>query len=88
MNNTTSVRGYIWDNLFYIVMGFVWYKNILMKCLNGMSYDQSRTILIVMIGIMSAIGIIINIRKNRNRMTYLQTWRFLLGSIQHLLTYL
>ena len=21
MNNTTSVRGYLWDNLFYIVMG-------------------------------------------------------------------
>ena len=69
MNNTTSVRGYLWDNLFYIVMGFVLYKNILMKCLNGMSYDQSRTILIVMIVVMSAIDIMINIRKNRNGMS-------------------
>lgn len=69
MNNSTSVRGYLWDNLFYIVMGFVWYKNILMKCLNSMSYDQSRTILIVMIATMSAIGIILNIRKNRNGMS-------------------
>lgn len=56
MNNSTSVRGYLWDNLFHIVMGVVWYKNILMKCLNGMSYNQSRTILIVMIATMSAIG--------------------------------
>ena len=69
MNNSTSVRGYLWDNLFYIVMGFIWYKNILMKCLNSMSYDQSRTILIVMIAIMSAIGIILNIRNNRNGMS-------------------
>lgn len=69
MNNTTSVRGYLWDNLFYIVMGFIWYKNILMKCLNGMSYDQSRTILIVMIVTMSIVGIIFNIRKNRNGMS-------------------
>lgn len=69
MNNTTSVRGYLWDNLFYIVMGFVLHKNILMKCPNGMSYDQSRTILIVMIVVMSAIDIMINIRKNRNGMS-------------------
>lgn len=71
MHNTTSVREYLWDNLFYIVMGFVWYKNILMKCLNNMSYEQSRTILIAMIVTMTIAGIIINIRKNRNGMSVL-----------------
>ena len=40
-----------------------------MKCLNGMSYDQSRTILIAMIVTMTITGIIINIRRNRNGMS-------------------
>lgn len=40
-----------------------------MKCLNGMSYDQSRTILIALIVTMTITGIIINIRRNRNGMS-------------------
>lgn len=65
-NNTTSFGEYIWDNLFYAVIGFIWYKNLLLRCLNDMSYGQSRIVLLSMIIVIGTFGIIVNIGRNRN----------------------
>lgn len=63
-NNTTSFGEYIWDNLFYAVIGFIWYKNLLLRCLNDMSYGQSRVVLLSMIIVIGTFGIIVNIGRN------------------------
>lgn len=65
-NNTESFGEYIWDNLFYAAVGFIYYKNLLFRCIDGLSYDQSRVVLISIILITGSLGIIVNIDWNRN----------------------
>ena len=65
-DNSYDFGEYILENLAYAVIGFIWYKNILLRCLADMTYDQSRQALISMIAIVGTIGIIVNLGKNRN----------------------
>lgn len=53
-------------NLIYAVIGFIWYKNILLRCLADLTYDQSRQVLFLIIVLVGTIGVAINLRENRN----------------------
>lgn len=48
--STMSLRAYLFDCLFYVAIAMIWYKNLLFRCLPGRTYEESKTVLWVMIG--------------------------------------
>lgn len=64
--NTYGCCEYIGETLFYTFIGFICYKNILFRCINGMSYAQSRIILITLIITLELFGVLINLGRSRN----------------------
>ena len=48
-NNTMSKRAYLLKHLFYLIVGYVWYNNLLFQCLNGKTYEQSRLVFWIII---------------------------------------
>lgn len=66
MINKISVREYICKNIIFLFMSFVWYKRVMLRCLDGMGYFQSKRIFVVVLLSMFVLGVITNKRKNRN----------------------
>lgn len=64
--NTYGFGEYIRETLFYTLIGFAFYKKILFRCISGMSYTQSRIILITLVIILELLGVLINFWRNRN----------------------
>lgn len=48
--STKGICGYLFDCIFYTVVSMIWYKNLLFRCLPGMTYAKSKMTLWIMIG--------------------------------------
>ena len=49
--STGNLKEYLLDCLFYSVISMIWYRNLLFRCLPGLTYTQSKVALWGMIGI-------------------------------------
>lgn len=64
--NTCGGIEYVWENLCWSLIGFVWYKALLFRCIGSQTYAYSRVILIAMLIVLVMVGILFNIGRSRN----------------------
>lgn len=64
-NNAMSKSAYILNHLLYLIIGYVWYNNLLFQCLNGKTYEQSRFVFWVIIILSCTICCALTYKKNR-----------------------
>ena len=59
--NTYGEIEYVWENLCWSLIGFVWYKSLLFRCIASQTCARSRMILITMVAVFVILGIFFNI---------------------------
>lgn len=64
--NTYGEIEYVWENLCWSLIGFVWYKSLLFRCIASQTYACLRMILITMVAVLVILGIFFNIGRSRN----------------------
>ena len=64
--NSKGRMEFIIDHIWWAFIAWIWYKNFLFRCLEMHSLKESRVILLVMIICCSAIGIVLEMKKQRN----------------------
>ena len=64
--NSKGRMEFIIDHIWWAFIAWIWYKNFLFRCLEMHSLKESRVILLVMILCCSAIGIVLEMKKQRN----------------------
>jgi len=67
--NTKGKIEFVLSHVYWVLIAMIWYKNILFRCLNPYSYNESKLILWGSILMSSAVGIILGIKKRRNGTT-------------------
>ena len=64
--NSKGRMEFLIDHIWWAFIAWIWYKNFLFRCLEMHSLKESRVILLVMILCCSAIGIVLEMKKQRN----------------------
>ena len=65
-NNSIGKIGFITEHIFWAALSWIWYKNILFRCIPDHSLTESRTILLSVIFISCIVGIIFQMGNDRN----------------------
>lgn len=65
-NNSLSKIGFVSEHIFWAMIAWIWYKNILFRCLPSHSFMESKLILLGIIAMFFVVGSIIAIKDNRN----------------------
>lgn len=65
-NNSMSVGGFIWEHIFWVLIAWIWYKNILFRCIGSHSLAESRWILWGIVAASCLVGIVFEMKNNRN----------------------
>lgn len=65
-NNSIGKIGFITEHIFWPALSWVWYKNILFRCIPSHSLTESRTILLLVIVISCVVGIVFQLESGRN----------------------
>ena len=77
--NTVSKTGFIVEHLFWALLGWIWYKCILFRCLGHYSLKRSGVSLIGMIAVCCTVGIMSDMKKRRNGFSVFQNVVFAYG---------
>lgn len=69
MKKNDSLGGirFVFEHLIWSAISWVWYKNILFRCLSSYSFAESRLILWGMVVISCIVGVILEMKNNRNK---------------------
>ena len=59
-DNTKDRAEFVFDHVFWIVVVMIWFRNLLFRCLEHCSYDQSRLILWGCVILSSVVGMCIS----------------------------
>lgn len=65
-NNTLTKSEFLIEHLFWMIVTWLWYKNILFRCVGNYSFTESKIIFFLVLGMASIPGILCNIKKDRN----------------------
>ena len=65
-NNTLTKSEFLIEHLFWMIVTWLWYKNILFRCVGNYSFTESKIIFFLVLGMASILGILCNIKKDRN----------------------
>ena len=65
-NNTLTKSEFLLEHLFWTLVSWIWYKNILFRCVGNYSFTGSKIILLLVLGMACILGILCNIKKDRN----------------------
>ena len=66
-NNSLGGIGFIFEHFIWSAISWVWYKNILFRCLGSHSFAESRLILGSMVVISCIAGVILEMKNSRNK---------------------
>ena len=69
--NTEGTLEFIIEHIWWACIVWIWYKNILFRCIGMHSLRESKRILLVMILCCSIVGIVLEIKKQRNGISVL-----------------
>ena len=69
--NTMKVKEFIGEHIWWIIVAWIWYKTILFRCLPHYTTKESRLFLFGIIIVCCGIGILFEIRSQRNEMSVL-----------------
>ena len=70
-NNTLSKQSFIIYHIIWTIISFLWYKNIIFRCIDKYSLAQSKVIFWCIIVASCLFGIILEIKNSRNRFNVL-----------------
>ena len=65
-NNSQGGVEFVLEHVFWTFLTWIWYKNILFRCLDSCSFVESKLILFGTVTIACIVGIILEIKNNRN----------------------
>ena len=65
-NNTLTKSEFLLEHLFWVIVSWIWYKNILFRCVGNYSFTESKIIFLIVLGMACILGILCNIKKDRN----------------------
>ena len=65
-NNFLSKIGFVSEHIFWAMIAWIWYKNILFRCLPSHSFVESKLILLGIMTVFCIAGSIMEIKDNRN----------------------
>lgn len=65
-NNTLTKSEFLLEHLFWMIVTWLWYKNILFRCVGNYSFTESKIIFLLVLGMACILGILCNIKKDRN----------------------
>ena len=65
-NNTLTKSEFLLEYLFWVIVTWIWYKNILFRCVGNYSFTESKIIFLLVLGMACILGILCNIKKDRN----------------------
>lgn len=65
-NNTLTKSKFLLEHLFWVFVSWIWYKNILFRCVGNYSFMESKIIFLLVLGMACILGILCNIKKDRN----------------------
>lgn len=65
-NNTLTKLEFLLEHLFWGLVSWIWYKNILFRCIGNYSFTESKIIFFLVLGMACIMGILCNIKKDRN----------------------
>ena len=65
-NNTLTKSEFFLEHLFWVVVTWLLYKNILFRCVGNYSFTESKIIFLLVLGMACILGILCNIKKDRN----------------------
>lgn len=65
-NNTLTKSEFFLEQLFWVVVTWLLYKNILFRCVGNYSFTESKIIFLLVLGMACILGILCNIKKDRN----------------------
>lgn len=68
-NNTLSKGEYIFEHIFWGIISIIWFNNILFRCIEGMTFDQSRLFLWFVLILSATTGIAFTWKKRRNNLS-------------------
>lgn len=66
MNNTMDISAYIWRHVIWSFLVFLWFKNLLFRCMPKCTYTESLVAFAVISVSVMTVGIMISWKKNRN----------------------
>ena len=69
--NTKGRIEFIIDHIWWMFIAWIWYKNILFRCLGHHSLKESRLILLGIVFACCGLGILLEMRKQRNSISVL-----------------
>lgn len=64
--NTLSGKEYLWNYLFWGVIGYIWYQNLLFTNIEGMTVFQSNLVLIGSMVIGFIVNTVLSVKWSRN----------------------
>lgn len=64
--NTRGIFSFIISQIWWTFLTYIWYNNLLFRCLPDLSFKESRALLIFIVGSVLIIGSIIRIKNHRN----------------------
>lgn len=65
-NNTLTKSEFFLEHLFWVVVTWLLYKNILFRCVENYSFTESKIIFLLVLGMACIPGILCNLKKDRN----------------------
>lgn len=65
-NNTLTKSEFLLEHLFWVIVTWLLYKNILFRCVGNYSFTESKIIFLLVLGMACILGILCNIKKDRN----------------------
>lgn len=68
-NNSLAIPGFVSAHLLWGLISWIWYKNILFRCLPSLSFAESKLMLLVIIVLSCVIGMLFEIRNDRNNLS-------------------
>lgn len=68
-NNSMTTGDFIGEHIFWAIISWVWYKNLLFRCMDDHSLAESRWIFLVIIVVSCVVGILMELEYSRNGMS-------------------
>lgn len=66
MDNSFGKSWFVLEHIIWMLIAWIWYKNILFRCLSSCSFMESKLILFGILSVSCIVGILLEIRNRRN----------------------
>ena len=83
--NTLSGREYLWNYMFWAVIGFIWYKNLLFTNIRGLSVMQSSLVLIGAMVVTFFVNTFISVGWSRNEWSIIASLLIPMGGYTYII---